>query len=186
MGTRERLLAPKRLQATVHLDLIGCMQTAIGFTPSGNPNPSFLDEISHWCKHSFGHNAQSNATLFPLWSFILTIFFIPFWSLPVSKAEQDFWGAKGKHSRMNYINATELILYRANRSFHIRWNISGWAADLICLMNLFTSCMHPSNLGEGRYMEWELNGLSPIHSSLARCITCMTSIAGASRYFPVI
>lgn len=118
MRTRKRVLAPKRLQATFHLDLIGCMQTAIGLTPSGNPNPSFQVEITHWCKHSFGHNAQSNATLFPLWSFILTNFFlIPFWSLPVSEAEQDFWGVKGKHSKMNYIDATELILYRANRSF---------------------------------------------------------------------
>lgn len=44
---------------------------------------------------------------------------------------------------------------------------SSWAADLICLMNLFTSCMHPSNSGEGRYMEWELNGLRSIHSSLS-------------------
>lgn len=91
MGTRERVLAPKRLQAAFHLDLIGCIQTATGsLAPSGTPNP-FQGEISHWCKHSFGHNALSNTALFLLWSFMLTnLFFISFWSLLVKEAEQDF------------------------------------------------------------------------------------------------
>lgn len=39
------------------------------------------------------------------------------WFLPVREVKQDDCGVKGKHSKMNYINATELVLYRANGTF---------------------------------------------------------------------
>lgn len=54
----------------------------------------------------------------------------------------------------------------AQKKVYHKMKYSIWAADLICLMNLFTSYMHSSNSGEGRYMEWELNRLKSTHSSL--------------------
>lgn len=38
----------------------------------------------------------------------------------------------------------------AQKKVYHKMKYSIWAADLICLTNVFTSYMHLSNLGEGR------------------------------------
>lgn len=111
-GTRERVVAPKRLWTDsdrMHADSNWLINSI--WWP-------FQDEISHWCKLSFGHNVQSKTTLFPLWSFILTAFCfkIPFW-VSSSKMSKIFEVLKGKHGKMISINASELILHRPNESF---------------------------------------------------------------------